>query len=357
VLLALAYPDRVAQLRAAAPGAGGPGPAGRFLLRNGRGAVLDAAHALAREPYLAVAELAGAAADRDTRIALAAPLSLAELEAHAAEQIERRDEVAWDPASEAVRARRVERLGALVLRERATSDPESGAVTAALLGAVREVVRARGLDAALPWSAAARGLRARVAFARAAEPGGEWPDWADATLAATLDAWLAPALAGLRRWDDVQALDLAGVLTGHLSWTQRAALDALAPTHVTVPTGSRLPVDYLDPAAPVLAVRLQELFGLAETPHVGHGRVALTLHLLSPANRPVQVTRDLAGFWRNSYFDVRKDLRGRYPRHPGPTTRSRRRRLAGSSHGVDEPRGRRTLRPGARPTAAAAGGR
>jgi ATP-dependent helicase HrpB len=127
-----------------------------------------------------------------------------------------------------------------------------------------------------------------------------------------------PALSGLRRWSDVEALDLAAVLVGRLTWAQRAALDDLAPTHVVVPTGSRVRVDYADPAAPVLAVRLQELFGVADTPRIAGGRVALTLHLLSPAHRPVQVTRDLAGFWRSSYFDVRKDLRGRYPRHPWP---------------------------------------
>lgn len=315
VLVALAYPDRVAQLRPAAPGGT---TAGRFLLRNGRGAVLDAEHALAREPWLAVAELAGTAADRETRIALAAPLTLDALQAHAAEQIERADEVVWDAAAGAVRARRVDRLGALVLRERPVTDPDLEAVAATLLGVVRDAVRARGLTAALPWSDAARNLRERVAFARLAEPATSWPDWSDGALVATLDTWLGPALAGRRRWDEVQALDLAAVLAAQLTRAQRTALDTVAPTHVTVPTGSRVRVDYTDPATPVLAVRLQELFGLADTPQLGHGRVALTLHLLSPAYRPVQVTRDLAGFWQASYFDVRKQLRGRYPRHPWP---------------------------------------
>jgi ATP-dependent helicase HrpB len=230
--------------------------------------------------------------------------------------------VAWDAASAAVRARRVERLGAVVLRERSTASPDPDAVAAALLGAVRDAVRTRGLDAALPWTDAARGLRARVGFLRAANEGAsggaEWPDWSDAALAETLDQWLAPALQGLRRWAEVEALDLAAVLGARLTWTQRAALDELAPTHVAVPTGSRVRVDYADPGAPVLAVRLQELFGVADTPRIAGGRVALTLHLLSPAHRPVQVTRDLAGFWRSSYFDVRRELRGRYPRHPWP---------------------------------------
>jgi ATP-dependent helicase HrpB len=315
VLVALAYPDRVAQGRAAAQAP----PNGRFLLRNGRGAALDADQPLARAPYLAVAELAGGPGDREPRIALAAPLSAAELEAHAAEHVERVDEVAWDAAAGAVRARQVERLGALVLRERPLASPDPDAVAAALLDGVGDAVRTRGLAAALPWSDAARGLRERVGFARHLQ-GDAWPDWSDAALAATLPEWLGPALAaaGARRWSDVEALDTAAVLSAALPWAQRAALDALAPAHVTVPTGSRVRVDYSAPDAPVLAVRLQELFGLADTPRVGGGTVALTLHLLSPAYRPVQVTRDLGGFWRTSYFDVRRDLRGRYPRHPWP---------------------------------------
>ena len=327
LLVALAYPDRVAQRRGARePGAGDATAPGRFLLRNGRGAVLGSGQPLAREPLLAVAELAGSTADRESRIALAAPLDAADLERHFAGQIERADEVAWDAAAGAVRARGVERLGALVLRERPSPAPDPVLVAAALLGAVRDAVRARGLDAALPWTDAAHGLRARVAFLRmlgtgagAGPPGASpWPDWSDAALADTLGAWLGPALPGLRRWADVEAIDLAAVLTAQLTWAQRAALDELAPTHVAVPTGSRIRVDYTDPAAPVLAVRLQELFGVAETPRIAGGRVALVLHLLSPAHRPVQVTRDLAGFWRSSYFDVRKDLRGRYPKHPWP---------------------------------------
>jgi ATP-dependent helicase HrpB len=325
VLVALAYPDRVAQRRGGRDaGADDGSAAGRFLLRNGRGASLAAGQPLAREPLLAVAELAGTTGDRESRIALAAPLAAADLEEHFADQIARIDEVAWDAAAGAVRARRVERLDALVLRERPSPAPDPAAVAAALLGAARDAVRARGLDAALPWTDAARALRERVAFVRTLDPGAApagsppWPDWSDAALVETLDAWLGPALHGLRRWADVEALDLASVLVGALSWAQRAALDELAPTHVTVPSGSRVRVDYADPAAPVLAVRLQELFGASDTPRVAAGRVPLVLHLLSPAHRPVQVTRDLAGFWRSSYFDVRKDLRGRYPKHPWP---------------------------------------
>jgi ATP-dependent helicase HrpB len=234
VLVALAYPDRVAQRRPAREGTPEDSVAagGRFILRNGRGAVLPAGQGLAREPFLAIAELAGSTGDRESRITLAAPLDVAELAEHFADQIERVDEVTWDAASGAVRARRVERLGALVLRERPDASPDADAVAAALLGAVRDAVRARGLEAALPWSEAARGLRERVAFLRtlgAATPEGEWPDWSDATLAATLDGWLAPALHGLRRWADVERVDLAQVLGGQLTWQQRTALDELAP--------------------------------------------------------------------------------------------------------------------------------
>ncbi|HZF68530.1 MAG TPA: ATP-dependent helicase C-terminal domain-containing protein, partial [Gemmatirosa sp.] len=170
----------------------------------------------------------------------------------------------------------------------------------------------------LPWSDAARTLRARVAFARALDGAEAWPDWSDAALAATMGEWLAPHLVGLRKRDEVARLDLPELLRGTLTWAQRQALDALAPTHLEVPSGARHRVDYGDPTAPVLAVRLQELFGLAETPRVGGRRVPVVLHLLSPAHRPVQVTRDLAGFWRTSYHDVRKDLRGRYPKHAWP---------------------------------------
>jgi ATP-dependent helicase HrpB len=168
----------------------------------------------------------------------------------------------------------------------------------------------------LEWSDAARLLRQRVAFARSLDPG--WPDLSDAALLASLEDWLLPRLHGLRRRSDLARLDVHALLLDQLGWERRRQLDTLAPTHVEVPSGSRLPIDYADPAAPVLAVRLQEMFGLAETPRVGGGRVPLTLHLLSPAHRPVQVTRDLAGFWCGSYFDVRREMKGRYPKHPWP---------------------------------------
>ncbi|MGH7616225.1 MAG: ATP-dependent helicase C-terminal domain-containing protein, partial [Gemmatimonadaceae bacterium] len=179
------------------------------------------------------------------------------------------------------------------------------------LGAVRR----RGV-ASLPWSDAAARLRARMAFAHAAFP--DWPDVSDAALAEHLDEWLEPAIGRARSWSDLERLDLTSALGDGLDWKRRRDLDTLAPTHIEVPSGSRIPVDYSDPAAPALAVRLQEVFGLTESPRVGNGRIAVTMQLLSPAGRPVQVTRDLAGFWKTSYFDVRKEMRGRYPKHEWP---------------------------------------
>jgi len=201
---------------------------------------------------------------------------------------------------------RRERLGALVLKEGSLPEPDPELVTNALLKGIGKT----GV-AALPWSESAAGLRRRIAFLRTVQPG--WPDLSDAALEAELAAWLGPYLSGVRRWDDLRRVDWSEVLLSGLSRDRRLALDRLAPTHVTVPSGSRLPLDYGDPAVPVLAVRLQEMFGQAETPTLADGAVAITLHLLSPAGRPVQVTRDLAGFWRTSYFEVRRDLRGRYP--------------------------------------------
>jgi ATP-dependent helicase HrpB len=308
ILVAFAYPDRVAQRRSARDDAPG-GAAGRFLLRNGIGAAFPSPQPLGAEAYVAVAAIAGP--QPEPRIYLAAPLSLEEIETHFADQIVRDEVVVWDADAGAVRARERERLGALTLRERQIASPDASQVAAALLGAVAE----NDLKE-LPWTDGARQLRERLAFVHRLDP--SWPDVSDATLAATLGDWLMPHLYGLARRDDLRRLDLAAILLGMLGWNQRALLDELAPTHVVVPSGSRIRIDYSNPGSPVLAVRLQELFGLAETPRVGGGRVPVTLHLLSPAQRPVQVTTDLAGFWRVGYFEVKKELKGRYPRHYWP---------------------------------------
>ncbi|HYH78742.1 MAG TPA: ATP-dependent helicase HrpB [Longimicrobium sp.] len=301
VLLALAYPDRIAQRR--------PGGGARYLLRNGRGAAFPEPQSLSAEPYLVAAELDDAG--REGRIIIAAPVDLADVERHFAEQIVTEESVAWDDAAGAVRARRTERLGALVLHEAALADPDPQQIAAALVDAVRR----EGVGA-LPWSKAAAQLRERIGFLHAHDA--SFPDTSDAALLAGMDEWLAPHLFGMRKMDEVRRVDLVAVLEGMLAWEQRRRLDEWAPTHVDVPSGSRIPIDYADPAAPVLAVRLQEVFGWTETPRIAGGRVPLTLHLLSPAHRPVQVTRDLASFWRTGYFDVKKDLKGRYPKHYWP---------------------------------------
>ncbi|HWE41035.1 MAG TPA: ATP-dependent helicase HrpB [Gemmatimonadaceae bacterium] len=300
-LVALAYPDRVGRRRDGQPG--------RYVMRGGTGAVLAGAQHLTASEWLAIAELDGRRGE--ARIHLAAAIDESEVRRLFADDIVRAEVVDFEEGSGSVVARRSERLGAIVLSDVVVGNPDPGLVAAAFTRAVA----ARGI-AALPWSEAARRTRDRLAFARTT--GDDWPDVSDEALGLTLGDWLAPSLAGLRRLDDLRRLDLGALLLDRLPRRQRARLDEIAPTHLVVPTGSRIPVDYSDPRAPVLAVRLQEMFGLAETPRIAGGRVPVTLHLLSPAQRPLQVTRDLAGFWRTSYFDVRKDMRGRYPRHHWP---------------------------------------
>lgn len=298
---ALAYPDRVAFARV--------GDRGRFLMRNGGAARVDERSALADAEALCITETDGAAGE--SRVYLAAPLTRADVETLFASEIVREEIISYDAQRDTVRAVRRRSLGALILEERALHAPDPARIAEAWL----PVIRSAGLDS-LPWSDAARSLLQRVRFVRSLDD--RWPDWSDDALLERLESWLAPALSGVMRRAALDRIDLHGALRAQLDWTQLSELDRLAPTHLEVPTGSRIAVDYQDPAAPVLAVRLQELFGARETPRVGGGRVTVTLHLLSPAHRPVQVTRDLAGFWAGSYFEVRKDLRGRYPKHSWP---------------------------------------
>ena len=300
VLAAFAYPDRVARRRKGSPG--------RYLLRNGQGATIDP-QPLAREEFVVAADLD--VRGRENRVLLAAPLTIEEIEEHFANDMVAEDVIEWNGDSQSVTSRRRTRLGAILLADAPLDAPDPARVTAALLNRIREV----GVGA-LPWDDASRRLRARLAFLHGLD--GAWPDVSDAALLETIDHWLAPALQGLRRFDDRARLDLEELLRRRLGWEQQARLDEWAPPDIQVPSGSRIQVDYTDPGAPVLAVRLQELFGLSDTPRVGLGRIPVTLHLLSPAHRPVQVTRDLAGFWRHTYFEVRKDLKGRYPRHYWP---------------------------------------
>ncbi len=301
-LLALAYPDRVGRQR---------GDSGRFLLASGRGAAFPGPDALSRREFLVVATLDGG--EREARIQLAAPITRAAIERVFAGRLETEDRVEWDRREGAVIARRDTRLGALVIDEAALPNPDPERARLAMLKGVAD----RGLDL-LPWTDAARTLQARVAFLRSlpSAPSGPWPDLSDAHLAATLDEWLGPYLAGITRTNHLAELDLASILGALLGAPQRAALERLAPTHLEVPSGSRIAIDYAG-ATPSIAVRLQEMFGLRVTPTVG-GSVPLTIELLSPARRPVQVTQDLASFWARGYAEVRKELKGRYPKHYWP---------------------------------------
>ncbi|WP_293856457.1 ATP-dependent helicase C-terminal domain-containing protein, partial [Steroidobacter sp.] len=300
-LLALAYPDRIAQSR---------GSGGRYLLSNGRGAQLPPAQSLAQAEFLVVADLD--AGDREALIRLAAPLSRELLEADFAAHIEHRERFEWDSREQSVVARDERWLGALKLYERRIDKPDPSRMLDAMLAGVREL----GLSA-LPWTKPARALQTRLIFAKHHDERGSWPDVSDAALLEHLDEWLAPWLNDMSRRDHLSRLDLHGILTSLLDWNAQQRLEAFAPTHLEVPSGSRIPIDYTDDA-PTVAVRLQEVFGMHETPTVAEGRVPLTLQLLSPAHRPVQVTRDLVSFWARGYLDVKKELKGRYPKHYWP---------------------------------------
>jgi ATP-dependent helicase HrpB len=300
-LLALAYPDRIAKNR---------GAGGGFLLANGRGANVDPASALSRAPFLAVAEITGTAAHG--RIVLAAPLTLAQIEAQFSDRIESRDEIAFDDASASLRGRRLRRLGAIALAEQPMTVVPNDATARMLAQGIARL----GIER-LPWTTSLQQWRDRILLLRRAE-GDEWPDLSDAALTATAVDWLAPALVGKAMLGELESDDFAQALQGLLPWTLRRRLDAEAPSHFTAPSGSSVPIDYAAQEGPKLAIRVQELFGLDRHPTIAAGRVPLVVELLSPAHRPVQVTRDLPGFWRGSYAAVKAEMKGRYPRHPWP---------------------------------------
>ncbi len=301
LLLALAYPERIAKNR---------GERGSFVLANGRGASLDPASPLASETFLAVGAIAGHAARG--RILLAAPISLAQIEAAFGRLIDTRVETTFDPASAALRARKVKRLAALTLTEQALPvTPEEDAARVLAQGIV-----GLGLQR-LPWTKSLKQWRDRVMFLRHAE-GDEWPDLSDPALAGRYEDWLTPALSGKTALADLTPDELASALTALVPWPLRRRVEAEAPTHFEAPTGSRIPIDYEAEAGPTVSVRVQELFGLDRHPTIAGGRVPLVIALLSPAHRPVQVTRDLPGFWRGSYAAVAAEMKGRYPKHPWP---------------------------------------
>ncbi|MBP7815065.1 MAG: ATP-dependent helicase HrpB [Phenylobacterium sp.] len=298
LLLAFAYPERIAKAR---------GPTGEFQLVSGRGAFVEPTDALAREKWLAIAELGGG--DRRDRVLLAAPLDEVELIAAFADQlvVESRLE---ESGGGRLRAKQITRLGRLTLREQIDENPDPKLIAAALADRVRN----EGLGA-LAWGPAAEALRARVGFLRAA--GGDWPDLSDAALLDRLDDWLVPLLPGLRSLAALKPDALDGALRSLIAWDQQRRLDAAAPLRWTAPTGNAFTIDYAAEGGPRVDVRVQEVFGLTEHPTVAGG-TPLTLSLLSPGHRPVQTTKDLPGFWKGSWKDVRSDMRGRYPKHVWP---------------------------------------
>jgi ATP-dependent helicase HrpB len=304
ILLAWAYPDRIGRAR---------GDGGRYLLANGRGARFGEPQALAKAEFIVAAELDGA--DREARIFLAAPVRHADLEEYFSAQILDHAEIAWDDRDQAIRARRERRLGAVLLDSTEIRNPDSQALHNAALVGLRQL----GI-AGLPWTPELRQWQARVMLMQryavaSPEP---WPDVSDAALAATLEDWAPPWISGFTRREHFARMDLRNALRSRLTYAHSAIVEREAPTHFTVPSGSAVPIDYLDGEIPTLSVRLQEMFGLNQTPSVAAGRLPLLLKLLSPARRPVQITRDLVSFWNRGYHDVKKDLKGRYPKHYWP---------------------------------------
>lgn len=303
LLLALAYPDRIARRR--------DGGADRYQLANGRGVRLNSGDPLLGQDWLVAAHLDAGATEG--RIWLAAPVQAADLELQLAARIQPVQEVVWDERQAAVVAYRERRIGALTLSNAPLTDADPELVRQAMLTGIRQL----GLDS-LPWTRELRDEQARLLSLRHWFPDDAWPDLSDAWLAAHLEEWLSPWLDGIRRRDHLPKLDLAAALHSLLDHRLRARLNEWAPTHLQVPSGSRVRVQYAPGEPPVLAVKLQELFGLADTPRIAEGRIAVTLHLLSPAQRPIQVTQDLRGFWERTYAEVKKELKGRYPKHPWP---------------------------------------
>ena len=302
-LLALAYPDRIAQQRTP------NGPV--YLLANGRGARLPEWEIRLRQPLLVAATLD--AGEGEGLIYLAASLRADMLLSIMPGHIKSAEEVRWHAEQQIVVARRVERLGALVLDSTPLKQADPEKLRAAMLDGVRRM----GLET-LPWTDEARQWQARVLSMRQWFPQESWPDVSEVTLAATFDDWLGPYLDGLSRRDHLGRLDMLSILKSQLDWKQTQQLDSDAPTHLTVPSGSHLKLEYHPGESPVLAVKLQEMFGLADTPCIARARVPVTLHLLSPARQPIQVTQDLHGFWERTYAEVKKELKGRYPKHPWP---------------------------------------
>ncbi len=302
LLLASAYPDRVARRR---------GQDGRYLMSCGQGASFRNLEPLSANDYLVIAALGGHSNLREASVFLACEISLDTIELLFIDQIEEQEEIRWDKKQKAVIANRTEKLGALTLSTETIRNLSPDILAKGLIEGIRE----SGL-AVLPWNKTSDGLRQRVRCLHAVD--NTWPDWSDQNLLNTLEEWLAPFIEGMARLDQLNKLDLTQCLQAALDWSRQQELNKEAPEALNVPSGSTIRIDYSNPQEPVLAVKLQELFGLLETPKLAYGTIPLTIDLLSPARRSVQKTRDLRSFWNNTYHEVKKDLKGRYPKHPWP---------------------------------------
>jgi len=302
-LLALAFPDRIAMAR--------PGRSGHFQMASGSGAVIHESDPLAFEPFVAIADLDGNR--QNARVYLAAPLTEEILRADHAPRMKQEEAVFWNDKKGKVEAVTRHTLGALVLSEKTLKKPDPEAVTEALIRGIQS----RGLTV-LPWNKSIRSVQSRVLFLRNHAGFDELPDLSDAVLEKTAPRWLAPFLIGITGMGALGKMELAGAITALIPFAWHRKIDTLAPTHITIPSGTRIPLDYGNGEPPVLAARIQQLFGLTDTPTVAAGRVPVTCHLLSPASRPMQVTKDLSSFWANTYPKVKKELKARYPKHPWP---------------------------------------
>ncbi|MFD2613108.1 ATP-dependent helicase HrpB [Paenibacillus gansuensis] len=300
VLLGFAYPDRIGQQRSI----------GKFTLANGRGAEVSEGQQLAAEPYLVAAELDDQGTE--SKVYLGAGISLEQINRYFADIIREEQSVYWDREAQTVRTFTVRKIGAVLIQETPSQSPDPELMLQALLDGIRQ-----GGHKLLPWTKGDRLLQSRMSFMHKYDPA-NWPDVSDESLLNHLEDWLAPHVYGMRNRSDLQKIQIGHILSELIPWEQRQELDRLVPLQLTVPSGSRITLDYSDPEQPVLAARLQELFGMKETPRIAGGRVPVTIHLLSPARRPVQVTQDLASFWEHAYFEVKKDLKGRYPKHYWP---------------------------------------
>ena len=303
IILALAYPDRIAQRR--------PGNQSRYLLSNATGACIHEGDPLASEKYLAVTELGGHGIE--PRIFFAAPVQSYEIEEVFGASITHEAGIKWDKKTDSVLAQSQDKLGALILSSKPLNNPDLESITDALI----EGIRHKGLQV-LPWTVEATNLRQRLLFLRQHEDTNNWPDLTDNGLLDELSNWLAPYLNGVTRFSQLANIDLEMILKNTLDWNQQQLLEKLAPTHIRVPSGSNIHINYKDVAAPILPVKLQEMFGATATPSILNGKFPLTLHLLSPAQKPLQITQDLPAFWANAYNHVKSEMKGRYPKHPWP---------------------------------------